>query len=324
MTTTTGEPLSIVFLDRATLPPETVVRMPAFPHRLVVHERTAPEDVAARVADADIVITNKAPVDRAALEGAPRLKLIAIAATGYDIVDVAAARARGIAVANIRNYAGNTVPEHTFALILALRRSLVPYHASVADGAWKRSGQFCYFDYPIHNLAGSKLGIVGDGVLGRAVAEIGRAFGMEVHFASYKGVDGMGPLYTPFERVIAECDVITLHCPLMPSTRNIIGRDEFARMKRNAILINTARGGLVDEEALAEALEQKRIAGAGFDVVTAEPLPDDHPFQRLVDRDDFLLTPHVAWASREAIQGLADQLIENVELFVAGSPRNLV
>ena len=318
------EPLSIVFLDRATLPPETILRAPAFPHRLVVHERTARDEVAARIAGADIVVTNKAPVDRAALEAAPHLKLIAIAATGYDIVDVAAARERGVAVANIRNYAGNTVPEHTFGLMLALRRSLLPYHASVSDGAWARAGQFCYFDYPIHNLAGSKLGIIGDGVLGKAVAEIGRAFGMEVHFASYKGVEGMGPLYTPFERVIAECDVITLHCPLMPSTRNIIGRDEFARMKPSAILINTARGGLVDEAALAEALEQKRIAGAAFDVVTVEPLPDDHPFQRLVDRDDFLLTPHVAWASREAIQGLADQLVENIELFVAGTPRHLV
>lgn len=321
---TRAEPLSIVFLDRRTLPPETVLRPPGFAHRLVVHDHTAPHEVAARIADADIVITNKVPIDRAAIAGAPRLKLIAVAATGYDMVDIRAAAERGVAVANIRNYAGNTVPEHTFALILALRRSLVPYRASVADGAWQRSGQFCYFDYPIHNLAGSKLGIIGDGVLGKAVAEIGRAFGMEVHFSSYKGVEGMGPLYTPFERVIAECDVITLHCPLLPSTRNIIGRPEFERMKRNAIVINTARGGLVDEDALAAALEEGRIAGAGFDVVTTEPLPDAHPFQRLLGRDDFILTPHVAWASREAIQGLADQLVENIELFVAGTPRHLV
>ena len=324
MTTTTGEPLSIVFLDRATLPPETVVRMPAFPHRLVVHERTAPEDVAARIADADIVITNKAPVRGAALEGAKRLRLVAVAATGTDVVDVKAANSRGVTVSNIRNYAVNTVPEHTFALLLALRRSIVAYRESVARGRWREAAQFCYFDYPIRDLAGSTLGVVGDGALGKAVAKLGEAFGMKVLFSDYKGTTGMGPLYTPFADVLRLSDVITLHTPLMPSTRNLIGAPEFAAMARKPLLINTARGGLVDEAALAVALRTGQIAGAGFDVVTTEPPPDDHPLVQLLELPNFILTPHVAWASQEAIQGLADQLIDNVEAFWAGSPRNVV
>jgi glycerate dehydrogenase len=317
-------PARVVFLDRATLPEGIVLRAPEFPHEWIVHERTAPADVAARIADADIVVTNKAPVHAEALDGAPHVRMIAIAATGYDVVDLPACARRGIVVSNIRNYAVNTVPEHTFALILALRRSVGAYRASVADGAWQRSGQFCYFDYPIRDLAGSTLGVIGDGALGQAVADLGRAFGMRVLFSSYKGVPGMGPLYTPFEEVLRTSDVITLHCPLTPATRNMIAAPEFAQMRRRPLLINTARGGLVDEQALCDALTSGTIAGAAFDVVTAEPPPPDHPFMRLLSRPDFILTPHVAWASHEAIQGLADQLVANIEAFARGAPRNVV
>jgi glycerate dehydrogenase len=314
----------VVFLDRTTLPDDIKVRQLGFPHELVVHESTAPDQVVERIADADIVITNKAPVRAAAIARASRLRLIAIAATGSDIVDLDACRAKGIVVSNIRNYAINTVPEHTFALLLALRRSIIAYRQSVADGAWQRAAQFCYFDYPIRDLAGSTLGVIGDGVLGQAVADLGRAFGMKVLFSTYKGVSGMGPLYTPFEDILRRSDVITLHAPLMPSTRNMIGAAEFALMEQKPLLINTARGGLVDETALCEALESGQIAGAGFDVVTAEPPPRDHPFMRLLSRPNFILTPHVAWASREAVQALADQLIENVELAWRGTPRNVI
>ncbi len=209
-------------------------------------------------------------------------------------------------------------------MILALRRSILAYHRSVGAGRWQQAGQFCYFDYPIHDLAGATLGIIGDGVLGRAVADIARAFGMKVLFSDYKGTTGMGPLYTPFAEVLRTSDIITLHSPLLPSTRNMIAAPEFAAMHRKPLLINTARGGLVDEAALADALEGGLISGAAFDVVTQEPPPPDHPFLRLVNRPDFILTPHVAWASQEAIQGLADQLIDNIEAFVAGSPRNIV
>ena len=320
----TRTPARVVFLDRATLPDGIVVRAPDFAHVWTEHARSDEREVAARIADADIVVTNKAAVRGAALDSAPHVKMIAVAATGYDIVDVAACARRGIVVSNIRNYAVNTVPEHTFALILALRRSIVAYRASVADGAWQRSGQFCYFDYPIRDLADSTLGVVGDGTLGHAVAALGRAFGMRVLFSSYKGVAGMGPLYTPFDEVLRTSDVITLHCPLMPSTRNMIAAPEFAQMARRPLVINTARGGLVDEAALADALDSGRISGAAFDVVTTEPPPADHPFMRLLARPDFILTPHVAWASHEAIQGLADHLVDNIEAFMRGAPRNLV
>jgi glycerate dehydrogenase len=314
----------IVFLDRDTLSPETRLRSPGFPHELEVFERTRPDQVAGRIVDADIVITNKVPVRGEALEGAKSLRLVAVAATGYDVVDVKACAERDIAVANIRNYAVNTVPEHTFALILALRRSIIPYRESVARGRWQQASQFCYFDYPIHDLAGATLGIVGDGALGKSVAEIAKAFGMTVLFSDYKGTTGMGPLYTPFDEVMRTSDIITLHAPLLPSTRGMIGAREFALMEKKPLLINTARGGLVDEAALAEALERGRIGGAGFDVVTTEPPPADHVMMRLLEHPNFILTPHVAWASQEAIQGLADQLIDNIEAFWAGKPRNLV
>lgn len=314
----------IVVLDRDTLPEDITLRAFSFPHELVAFGRTKPEEVAERISDADIVITNKVPVRREAIGGSRNLRLIAIAATGTDVVDVAACAERQIGVSNIRNYAVNTVPEHTFALILALRRSLVAYHDSVRAGRWQETGQFCYFDYPIRDLAGSTLGIIGDGVLGRAVADLGRAFGMKVLFSDYKGTTGMGPLYTPFEQVLRESDVITLHSPLMPSTRNMISTDEFAMMARRPLLINTARGGLVDEIALERALREGQISGAGFDVVTAEPPPPDHPLMRLLDLPNFILTPHVAWASHEAVQGLADQLVDNIEAFERGQPTNMV
>ena len=314
----------IIFLDRETLPDEIILKSFAFPNDLTVYQRTLPGEVAGRIAEADIVITNKVPVSGQALQSAPRVKLIAVAATGTDIIDIEACRKRGIVVSNIRNYAINTVPEHTFALILTLRRSILSYRASVLKGRWQEAGQLCFFAHPIRDLAGSTLGVIGDGVLGKAVADLGKAFGMRVLFSDYKGTTGMGPLYTPFEQVLRQSDVITLHTPLIPTTRNMIGAAEFAVMERRPLLINAARGGLVDEDALAEALREGRLAGAGFDVATIEPPPKDHVLMRLLEMPNFILTPHVAWASREAIQSLADQLVDNVDAFVAGKPKNIV
>ncbi|MGV7216267.1 D-2-hydroxyacid dehydrogenase [Bradyrhizobium sp. UFLA05-112] len=319
-----SEPVRIVFLDRDTMPPEIRLRPPSFRHEVQEYATTAPQDIASRIADAHIVITNKVPVRRAELRAAPQLRLIAVAATGYDVVDIHACEERGVAVSNIRGYAVNTVPEHTFALIFALRRSLTAYRDSVRNGRWLESGQFCYFDFPIRDLAGSTLGIIGDGALGRSVADIGRALGMRVLFSTYKGVEGMGPLYTPFEEVLRTSDVITLHAPLMPATRNMIAAGEFAVMERRPLLINTARGGLVDETALGDALRSGKISGAGFDVATVEPPSADHPLMQLVGLPNFILTPHVAWASHEAVQALADQLVDNIEAFWNGAPRNLV
>lgn len=316
--------MNIVFLDRATLPPQTTLRTPAFDHQLEVFDYTAPEDVAARIADADIVVLNKSKLTEQAIAAAPKLKMVAVAATGTDNVNIAACRARDIVVSNIRNYAIHTVPEHTFALIFALRRSITAYQDAVRRGRWQEFGQFCFFDYPIKDLAGATLGIVGDGVLGQAVATMGRALGMKVLFAAYKGRDDMGPLYTHFDDVLARSDILTLHCPLTPDTKGMIGAAEFAKMARKPLLINTARGGLVDEAALGPALDAGHIGGAGFDVVSVEPPPPGHPFTALLDRPNFILTPHVAWASDEATQGLADQLVDNIEAFVAGRPVNVM
>jgi glycerate dehydrogenase len=316
--------MKIVFLDRDTLSPQTALRRLAFEHQFVLYGRTSAEQVAERIADADVVITNKVKLTAEALSGARRLRLVAVAATGTDNVDLEACQAQGIVVSNIRNYAVHTVPEHTFALIFALRRSICAWRDAVRAGRWQASGQFCFFDHPIRDLAGSTLGIIGDGVLGQAVATLGRALGMRVLFAGYKGRSDQGPLYTPFERTLAEADVLTLHCPLTDHTRNMIGPPEFALMKRKPLLVNTARGGLVDEHAVGPALDAGQLGGAAFDVVSVEPPPADHPFMKLVDRPDFILTPHVAWASDEAMQGLADQLVDNIEAFVRGDAANVV
>jgi glycerate dehydrogenase len=254
-------PARIVFLDRGTLSPQARLRAPGFPHEMVVYDRTTPDQVAERIAGADVLITNKVPLRRDAIRAADRLRLIAVAATGTDVVDLEACAGAGITVTNIRDYAVHTVPEHTFALILALRRSILAYRDSVARGRWQEAGQFCYFDYPVHDLAGSTLGVIGDGSIGQAVAELGKAFGMRTLFSAYKGTTGMGPLYTPFEELLRISDVITLHAPLMPSTRGMIGRAEFALMERRPLLINTARGGLVEETALEEALTSGQISG---------------------------------------------------------------
>jgi len=322
MTALTDRPLRIVFLDAGTLRPETRLAPLSFPHDLTIHERTTPGETIARIAEADVVITNKVRIGTAELAAAPALRMIAIAATGADHIDLDAARARGIVVSNIRDYARATVPEHTFALLLALSRSLVEYRASVIAGRWQEAAQYCYHDFPIRDLAGATLGIVGDGVLGRRVAEIGRAFAMEPIFAGRKSGETKNPDAVPFDEFLARADVVTLHCPLKPENRNLIGAPEFARMKRSALLINTGRGGLVDEEALADALDQGQIAGAGVDVTMPEPPPASSPLMRIADRPNVIVTPHVAWASREAVQDLADRLIANIEAFVAGTPQN--
>jgi glycerate dehydrogenase len=314
----------IVFLDRATIAPQINLRRPRFEHELIEHEHTKPEEIVERLAGASVAITNKVALTAEVLERLPDLRLIAVAATGTDCVDKPYCEAHDIAVANIRGYAVNTVPEHTFALILALRRNIVAYRDDVLAGEWQRSGQFCFFNHPIRDLAGARLGIMGEGVLGQRVAELARAFGMVPLFAAHKGREGLGPLYTPWQEVLETSDIITLHSPLTPATRGMIAMPEFRAMKRRPLIINTARGGLVDEAALVQALDEGLISGAGFDVVTVEPPAPDNPLMQAARRPNVIVTPHVAWASNEAQQGLADQLMDNIENFVAGQPTNLV
>ena len=312
----------IVFLDRDTMGPSVEITRPSFEHEWVEYGKTAPDEVAGRISDADLVITNKAPIRAEQLAGAKNLKMISVAATGFDVIDVPACAEHGVTVCNVRGYAENTVPEHAFALILALRRGIVGYRQDVINGEWEKSGQFCFFNHPIADLAGSRLGIVGEGVIGQNVARIARGFNMEVVFAAHKGVSGLGPLYTPWDEVIETSDVITLHSPLMPATRNMISTDELERMKDTAILINTSRGGLVDEAALAHALENGQIAGAGFDVLTKEPPVPDNPLLKVLNRPNFILTPHTAWASDEAQAEVWRQVVHHIERYQAGSPTN--
>ncbi|WP_036293365.1 D-2-hydroxyacid dehydrogenase [Methylosinus sp. PW1] len=307
----------IVFLDRETL--DADLRKPNFPHDYTEYAQTSPADVVERLKGATIAITNKVPLREEALKQLPDLKLIAVAATGTDVIDKAYTTANGITVSNIRNYAYNTLPEHVIALIFALRRNLVNYVDSVRHGRWQESNQFCYFDYPIYDIAGSTLGIIGYGALGKSIATRAEALGMKLLINDV--VPGPGIVDIP--TILREADVVTLNLPLTPQTKNLIGAKELASMKKTSIIINTARGGIVDEQALADALRNGVIAGAGFDVLTVEP-----PKQGNILLDptipNLIVTPHVAWASKEAMQVLADQLIDNVDAFVAGAPRNLV
>lgn len=311
----------IVFLDSATIIAD--IHRPDVAHQWQEYQSTAPDQVVTRLKDASIAITNKVALRRETLEQLSGLRMVAVAATGTDNVDIEYCRERGIVVSNIRNYSVHTVPEHVFMLMLALRRNLLAFHADVRNGAWQKSEQFCLFTHPVRDLYGSTLGIVGHGAIGKAVAQIAAAFGMRVLRAERKGAAEVRAGYTGFDTVLRESDVITLHLPLNAQTRHLIGAAEFGRMRSGALLINTARGGLVDEAALLEALRSGRIGGAGFDVLGKEPPAQGHALLEL-DLPNFILTPHIAWSGRAAMQALADQLIANIEAYAAGAAQNRV
>jgi len=309
---------AIVFLDRESV--DAKVRKPNFPHSYKEYQSTwAHDEIVERLKDADIAIINKVPMRAETLKALPKLKLIAVAATGTDIIDKAYCKANGVTIVNIRNYAFNTVPEHVIALIFALRRNLLAYVEDTRNGVWNKASQFCFLTHPIRDIAGSTLGIVGYGALGKSIAKRAEALGMKVLPFDVVPQPGL----VDFDTILKESDIITLHVPLTPETKNMIGAKELKKMKPTAILINTARGGLVDEAALAEALRNGTIAGAGFDVLTKEP-PRDGNILLDATIPNLIVTPHVAWASQEAMQILADQLIDNIEAFVAGKPQNVV
>jgi glycerate dehydrogenase len=287
-----------------------------------IHDRTAPGETRQRISDAELVVSNKVELDRELLQSAPKLGLVCIAATGTNNVDLPAARDSGIAVANVRAYATPAVVQHVFALMLTHATRLFDYRQAVLDGAWARSDQFCLLDYPIRELAGRALGILGYGELGKAVAKIATAFGMEVLVAERPGGPPRPGRFSLSE-LLPRVDVLTLHCPLAENTRNLIGAEELALMKPDALLINTARGGIVEEQALANALRKGVIGGATVDVLTVEPPRDGSP---LLDPSipNLTVTPHVAWASREARQRLVCEVAENIHAFAEGRHRNRV
>lgn len=304
---------TIVFLERDTI--RAQLRPPAFEHRWLDYGETRPEEVTQRLRDATVAVVNKLPLRADVLARLPRLKLIAVAATGTDNVDLEFCRERGIAVTNVKGYARHTLPEHVLMLALALRRNLFGYSDDVRAGLWQRAGQFCLHTREIHDLHGSAFGIVGHGTLGRGVARLAEAFGARVLVSERKGAQDVRAGRTPFAEVLSRSDVLSLHVPLGPETRSLFGREEIEMMKPTAVLINCARGGVVDEAALAAALREGRIAGAGVDVLSVEPPREANPLLA-PDLPNLIVTPHVAWASREAQQALADQLIANIEAFV--------
>jgi len=286
------------------------------------HGTTSPAQLAERISDADIVISNKVVLDRENLQGTKALRLIVVAATGTNNVDLVTARERDITVCNVRGYGTPSVAQHVFALILALTTRLPEYMRAVAQGRWQKHPHFCLFDYPIRELHGKTLGIIGFGTLGQGVAAAAAAFGLKVVVAQRPGGQPQAGRL-PLHELLAQADILSLHCPLTEQTRNLIGAKELASMKKDAILINTARGGIVDEVALAEALREGTIGGAGIDVLSEEPPVHGNPLLA-DDIPNLIVTPHIAWASRESRQRVIDIVGANIRAYLDGKPQNIV
>lgn len=284
---------------------------------------TAPAETVDRIADADVVISNKVVLDAATIQQASRLKLISVAATGVNNVDLDAAAAQGVRVCNCHGYGTAAVVQHVFALLLSLITRWPDYQQAVRSGRWQQSSQFCLLDFPIRELAGKTLGIVGYGELGQGVARIAEAFGMRVLIAQRPGTMETLEHRLPLPVLLPQVDVLSLHCPLTPATRGLIGAWELALMRRDAILINTARGGLVDEALLADALRRGALGGAGIDVLSLEPPANGNPLLA-PDIPNLIVTPHCAWGSRESRQRMIGQLAENIAGFLRGAPLRVV
>lgn len=312
--------MNIVFLDGASLP--SPLARPPEAREWTVRETTPQDQVLDALALADVAITNKVRIDRAALAHLPRLKLICVAATGYDCVDIAACRDQGVTVCNVPAYSAVSVAESVIASLFALRRHLMAYRASAAT-EWPTSSHFCVHGAPIQDLQGSTLGIVGRGDIGSRVARLARALEINVLFAEHRGVSRVREGYTAFDKVLAKADALTLHCPLTSHTRYLIGAAQIARMKPGALLINTARGPLVDENAVLAGLANGRLGGAALDVLYAEPPQADHPLLHCL-HPNLIVTPHVAWASQSSVARLKTVLTANIAAFAAGAPINVV
>jgi len=292
-----------------------------------IYGTSQPEEIVERIADAEIVLTNKAPIGEVELSAATGLKYIGVLATGTNVIDLNAAKTKDVVVTNVVGYGTASVVQHTWALILGLTTKLPDYNVAALDGRWAECPFFCLMDFPVNELEGKILGIVGYGELGKKVADIGCAFGMEVQVATlpWRHGDNTGGQVDrmPFDQLLAKADVISLHCPLTEETRNLIGRKQLAMMKSTALLVNCARGGIVNEQALVEALEDGVIAGAGVDVLTEEPPKNGNPLLN-PEIPNLIVTPHSAWVARESRQRLIVQVAENIKAFLAGEPSNVV
>lgn len=311
--------MKIVMLDGETVP----LSLPTGQVQAdwVIRPQTSASDVVSALAGATVAITNKVALRADMLDQLPGLRFICVAATGYDCIDLDACRARGILVSNVPGYSTQSVAESVISAIFALRRQLMAYALNTRTD-WPQAAHFCLHRQPIQDIAGATLGIVGKGDIGQAVGQLAQALGMQVQYAERKGSDRVREGYVSFEQMLATSDIISLHCPLSEQTRQLIDRQALRQMKPHAQLINTARGGLINEDDLASALKQGVIGGAALDVLSSEPPAADNPL--LADLPMLLLTPHIAWASRSGVENLVSGVMTNIAAFVQGQPVNLV
>ena len=309
--------MNIVFLDSTAIPKHIPIPRPSFPHNWVEYEYTSAEQTIERAKDADIIITSKVILSREVLQQLPKLKLIALTATGTNNVDLDAAKELGVTVKNVTGYSVTTVPEHVLGMIFALKHSLAGWQGDQITGKWTESKQFCYFDYPITDVKGSTLGVFGKGCLGTEVGRLANAVGMKVLYAEHKDATVCREGYTPFDEVLKQADIVTLHCPLTETTKNLMNAEALSKMKKGAFLINTGRGPLIDELALVDALKTGHLGGAALDVMVKEPPEKDNPLILAAKTmPNLIITPHIAWASDSAVTTLTKKVTQNIEDFV--------
>lgn len=309
----------LVFLDQATLPDVDLQPLQRLALPLICYPYTKADEVLARLAHATVAIVNKVELNAATLAQLPLLKLICVTATGINNIDVVAARQAGITVCNARDYARHAVPQQAMALLLGLFNQITAYHQAVQQGAWSNSPQFCWLGYPIRQLAGLNFTVVGYGGLGQATARLAEAFGMRILIAERPGSTNIREGRLSFQQALQQADVLSLHCPATTDNHCLLNAETLSWLKPSAVVLNTARGSLIDAEALAEALKNGRLAGAGLDVLDIEPPPANHPLLQ-PDVPHLLISPHVGWASQQAMQQLVVQSADNIRCFFAGNP----
>ena len=309
--------MNIVFLDSTAIPKHIPIPRPSFAHTWIEYEHTSSAETIERAKDADIVITSKVIFDRETLKQLPKLKLIAITATGTNNVDLDAAKELCVAVKNVTGYSATTVPEHVLGMIFALKHSLAGWQRDQIIGKWTESKQFCYFDYPITDVKGSTLGVFGKGCLGTEVGRLAELLGMNVLYAEHRNATTCREGYTPFEEVLKQADILTLHCALTETTKNLINQETLSLCKKGAYLINTGRGPLIDEQAVCDALKSGQLGGAALDVLVIEPPEKNNPLIELAKTmPNLIITPHIAWASDSAVTTLTKKVTQNIEDFV--------
>ncbi len=291
---------------------------------VTVYDRTPAELIVERIGDAEVIYTNKTPVSRSTLEACPAIKYIGVLATGYNVVDVEAAKEKGVLVSNIPSYGTEAVAQFTIALLLELCHHIGDHSQCVMQGAWTRSEDFCFWNYPLTELAGKTMGIIGFGRIGQATAKIAQALGMNILACSRSkdnSLESETCRYADLDCLLMNSDVISLHCPLLPETRGIINKDNIAKMKDNVMILNSSRGPLIVEEDLMEALNSGKVGGAAVDVISVEPMKADNPLLRA---KNCIITPHIAWAPKETRQRLMDIAVNNLKSYIEGQPGNVV